>query len=206
MKNKKIVFICIFIFIFLAIISLFYYKNQKSGNNISKSTTDFKEYILNISSYEATISVEINSNKNTNKYLIKQWYKSPNLFKQEVQSPENIKGLITIYDGSNLKIQNSRLDLSKIYNEYKCLSNNILSLNSFIDDCQKTEPKCSETEDEIIIEVINGNKYDWCKRLSINKKTGLPTKMEITDENKKTLVYILYNEITINKTINEDIM
>ena len=199
MKNKKIIFICIFILIFLMIISILYYKKQKSGNNISKSITDFKEYILNISSYEATISVEVNSNKNTNKYIIKQWYTSPNFFKQEVQEPENIKGLTILYDGSNLQIQNSRLNLEKIYKNYSCLTNNILSLNGFITDCKQTEPECIETEDEITLEVINGNKYDYYKRLTISKRSGTPTKMEIMDKNKKTLVYILYNEITINE-------
>lgn len=206
MKNKKLILIYICIFIFLIIISFFYYKKQKTGNNISKSITDYKQYILNISSYEATIEVEVISNKNTNKYIIKQWYKSPNLFKQEVQAPENIKGLITLYDGSNLKIQNSRLGLTKIYNDYNCLSDNILSLSSFIENCKENGLECTETENEIIIEVTNRKKYAWCKRLSINKTTGMPTKMEITDENKKTLVYILYNEITINSTNNEEIM
>ena len=33
--------------------------------------------------------------------------------------------------------------------------------------------------------------------LYLNKKTKLPTKMEIKDDNKNTKVYILYNEITI---------
>lgn len=204
MKNKKIILICICVIIFLIIISILYYKNQNRGNNIIKSITDFKEYILNISSYEATIEVEIISNKNTNKYIIKQWYNSPNYFKQEVQAPENIKGLITIYDGSNLKIENSRLDLSKIYNDYHCLSNDTLSLNSFIEDCKRTEPKYSETENEIELEITNANRYNCYKRLSISKSSGMPTKMEIMDENKKTLVYILYKEITINGTIKED--
>ena len=117
MKNKKIIFISIIFIIFIIIISFFNYKKQNSGNNISKSITDYKQNILNISSYEATISVEIYSNKNTNKYIIKQWYSSPNIFKQEVQAPENIKGLITIYDGSKLEIQNTNLNLSKIYND-----------------------------------------------------------------------------------------
>ncbi len=205
MKNKRIIFI--FILIFLIIISILYYKKQKSGNNIiSKSITDLKEYILNISSYEATISVEVNSNKNTNKYIIKQWYESPNFFKQEVQEPENIKGLIILYDGSDLNIKNSRLNLEKIYKDYNCLTNNTLSLNDFIMDCKNSEPKCIETEDEITLEVINGEKYDYYKRLTINKKNGMPTKMEIMDENKKNLVYILYNEITINEQINKDTM
>lgn len=208
MKNKKIIFICVFIIIFIIIISIFYYKKQNSGNNISiiKSVTDYKQNILNISSYEATISVEIISNKNTNKYIIKQWYNSPNSFKQEVQAPENIKGLVTLYDGSNLEIQNTNLNLSKIYNDYNCLSNNILSLNSFIQDLEENDSECKETENETTIEIETKKKYAWYKRLIISKETGKPTKMEILDENKNTLVYILYNEITINSTNKKDIM
>ena len=200
MKNKKIIFICIFIISFIIIISFFNYKKQNSGNNRSKSITDYKQNILNISSYEATISVEIISNKNTNKYIIKQWYNSPNSFKQEVQAPENIKGLITLYDGTNLEIQNTNLNLTKIYNDYNCLSNNILSLNSFIQDLKESEAEYIETENETTIGIETKKKYAWYKRLSISKTTGKPTKMEILDENKNTLVYILYNEITINST------
>lgn len=198
MKSKKIIFVCAGILIFLIIFSIFYYKKTNTGNNISKSIKDFKEYILNISSYEATVSVEVISNKNTNRYILKQYYESPNYFKQEVEAPENIKGLITLYDGSNLQIENSRLDLTKIYNNYNCLSNNLLSLNGFMEDCKKNEPQINETENEVILEITNENKYTKYKRLVIDKHTGLPTKMEIMDENKKALVYILYNEIVIN--------
>ncbi len=201
MKNKKIIFICIFIISLIIIISFFNYKKQNSGNNISKSIIDYKQNILNISSYEATITVETISNKNTNKYILKQWYNSPNTFRQEVQAPENIKGLITIYDGSNLEIKNTNLNLSKIYKDYNCLSNNILSLNSFIEELKDNNSECVESENEIILEVTPKNKYAWYKRLSISKTTGKPTKMEIMNENKNKLVYILYNEITINNTI-----
>lgn len=204
MKNKKILMIGIFIF--MIIILFLYYKNHKFGNNINKSTTDLKEYILNISSYEATVEVEIISNKNKNKYILKQWYMEPCFFKQEVQAPENIKGLTTIYDGTNLRIENSRLNLIKIYNNYNALSNNILSLNAFIERCKETEINCTETDKEIIIEIENENKYTKYQKLNINKSDNLPIKMEILDENKNTLVYILYNEITINNTTKEDII
>ena len=69
MKKKFILAILIFLIISIFILAKFEYKKLFSGNNISKSdNTD----ILNISSYEATIEVEVFSNKNTNKYLIKQ--------------------------------------------------------------------------------------------------------------------------------------
>lgn len=115
MKNKKLLYI-IAIFLILCIILVisicFFrkkdYKTGNIGNTNIKSAKNIKEYILNISSYEADISLEITSNKITNKYRLIQKYASPNIFKQEVLEPNNIKGLTTIYDGTNLKIENSR--------------------------------------------------------------------------------------------------
>ena len=204
MKKQKTIFIIIVIF--FIIISILYYKSKKNGNNISKSIEDLKDYILNISSYEAEAEIEVISNKNTNKYIIKQWYASPNIYKQEVQSPEYINGLITIYDGSDLKIQNSKLDLQEIYSGYQYLSKNILSLKGFIERCKEVEPIYDEKDDEVIIGVTMDQRYIKYQELTIDKRTNKPIRMEIMDENKKTLVYILYKEITINKTTKEDII
>jgi len=43
------------------------------------------------------------------------------------------------------------------------------------------------------------NPYQTYQALYIDKKTGKPTKMIVKDINQKTLVYILYTEITISK-------
>ena len=206
MKSKKriILIICILLISFF-IILFFYYKTKKNGNNISKSISNIEDHILNISSYEAIISVEITSNKNINKYIIKQWYVSPNIFKQEIQAPENIKGLVTLYDGKDLKIENSILDLSKIYENYSYITNNFLSLNSFIEESKDTEIIETEKDNRVKMSIETNNKYSKYKDLIIDKDTGIPIEMKIMDENKKTLVYILYNEITINNITKEDI-
>lgn len=115
MKNKKLLYIIAIFFIIciILVISICFfrkndYKTGNIGNTNIKSAENIKEYILNISSYEADISLEITSNKTTNKYRLIQKYASPNIFKQEILEPNNIKGLTTIYDGVNLKIENSR--------------------------------------------------------------------------------------------------
>lgn len=76
MKNKKSLLIIIGIIVLLALIIFFAknnYKKTNIGNNISnKNLDEYEKYILNIKSYEATSEVTINSNKNTNKYLMKQ--------------------------------------------------------------------------------------------------------------------------------------
>lgn len=117
MKKKIIAIIVLFIIVCISGGIYFFtknnYKTVEFGNTNIKSVQDIKEYILNISSYEADISVEVVSNKNTNKYKLTQKYASPNIFKQEVIEPENIKGLVTTYDGTNLKIENARNESKK---------------------------------------------------------------------------------------------
>ena len=72
MRNRKVI-ITIFVCIGLiaSLILYFFYKNNYKtinlGNNINKSAEDIENYILNISSYEAKATIEVKSNKNTNK-------------------------------------------------------------------------------------------------------------------------------------------
>lgn len=215
MKNKKKIIIMI-IAIVIIIIGIFYffiknnYKTVEFGNNTIKSAESIEDYILNINSYEAEISLEIYSNKNTNKYKIKQKYSNPNIFKQEIIEPTNIEGLTTIYDGKNLKIENTQVGLSKIYDDYQYISSNFLCLNDFITEYKNSnDTKLEQKEDMVIMEAKSknaSNKYNYCKKLYINKNTLKPIKIEIEDINKKMLVYILYNEIKINSTSKEDVL
>ena len=152
MKNKKILFFILILLVVILIITFFYlntYKNSKIVNNIDKS--NIKEYILNISSYEARATVTVKSNKNTNKYIVKQQYNSDKIYKQEVIEPENISGLLTIYDGKNLKIENTKLNLSNIYENYQCISDNSLDLYAFLDSYKKDESDYELVKKLIII-------------------------------------------------------
>ncbi|MBO5005181.1 MAG: hypothetical protein J6D03_08090 [Clostridia bacterium] len=130
MKNKKVIIFVIVLAIIAIIVFFFIKKNYKKiniGNNITnKSIEQIEEYILNISSYKARIEVEVISNKNENKYILMQKYVSPNISKQEVLEPSNIKGIETIYNGTNLTINNSSLGLSSIYENYQYMVDNCL--------------------------------------------------------------------------------
>jgi len=213
MKNKKILISIVAIVIIIAFIYFFLksdYKSINLGNTNIKSAESIKEYILNISSYEADISLEITSNRTTNKYKMIQKYVSPNIFKQEVLEPNNIKGLTTTYDGTNLKIENTSIALSKIYENYNYISENSLCLNSFIEEYKKSNnAKYDENQDCVILKLKSedtNNKYSVYKTLYIDKKTLKPTKMEIEEVNKKMLVYILYNKIEINSINKEEVL
>lgn len=212
LKNKKTyIGIAIILLAFLIFLIFFLKNNDKNfeiGNTISnKNIEEIEEYILNISSYEATVSVTIESNKNTNKYVLEQKYKAPNLSKQIVLEPSNIAGIEIKYDGTNLTINNSNLNLQKVYENYEYLANNFLCLETFIEDYKRNKVSIQEENNEIILEASNeNNNYAYHKKLFIDKNSGLPTKLLIENINNKTLVYILYNEIELNNLKEDDIL
>ena len=200
MKKKYWVILLIAIIVIGGII---FYKNRvkdsKSGNN--KTSQEIVDYILNISSYEVKVTVDITSNKNNNKYILKQIYQSPNKSIQEVVEPSNIAGVKLENDGTNLKLENSQLNLNTILENYKYLGDNCLDLYSFIEDYkQDTNSSYEEKDTEIIMKASSNieNIYVQEKILHIDKKTYNPTQMEIKDNQQKTTIYILYNEVKVN--------
>ena len=189
--------------IFIISVGFIFYKNSiknlKIGNN--KNSQEIVDYILNLSSYEAEVTVNITSNKNSNKYILKQKYQKDKEHIQEVIEPSNIAGVKIINDGKNLKIENSNLNLNEIIENYTNLENNNLDLSMFIDEYKNSnESNYEEKDDEIIMKVKNDKENIYVKEkiLYINKKTYKPVKLEIKDNKQKERIYILYNEVEIN--------
>lgn len=189
--NKKIFIIFSIVVIILIIIFVFINKKIKIGNNITSQ--EKVNNILNLNSYKATIEVNIKSNKNENKYIIKQKYKKDQYLEQEVVEPSNISGVKIIKQGTNLKIENTKLNLKSIFEGYKEITENELDLITFINNYKSNEKSTMKNNKEsIILETKNSTLY-------INKKSGKPEKMEIRDTNKKVSIYILYREVDVNR-------
>ena len=203
--NKKIKTYLIILIVSLIsfFLTQFVYKTIQTGNNISKSNDDLIENIFKISSYEATLEVTINSNKTKNKYILQQYYKQPNLSKQIVIQPSNLEGIEIIYDGNNLEIKNTNLGLSKIYEKYTYLNENILWLNCFIQSCRSNKYVVEEIENEVILNTKIG---EYNGKLYISKKTNMPTKIEILDNSNKAKIYIEYKEIKLNNIQQDNIL
>lgn len=210
MKNKKVLFFIIFVVLIL--ISLFVIFNKRMSNVLkignNKTSQEIVDYILNISSYEANVTVEVESNKNNNKYILIQKFSAPNISSQEVVEPNNIAGIKIINDGQNLKLENSSLNLSTIYENYSYLGNNCLDLSAFIEDYKTQENSNYIEENQIIMytESNTDNKYTKYKTLYIDKETYNPVKMEIKDISQKTTIYILYNKVEINSIDKDNVL
>ena len=199
--NKKIFFIILLILVI--ILGILIYKNviKKSKNGNNMSSQEIVDYILNIKKYKSNILVQVNSNKNSNKYVLDQEYNENGESIQEVIEPNNISGVKIIRKEKNLKIENSKLNLSTIFDNYQGIGENYLDLNTFIEDYKKNEKsEFEENEEEIIMKTKsnNKNKYTENKILYINKEKRIPTKLIIEDNNQKATINIQYNKIEIN--------
>lgn len=189
-SKTKIIIISVIIFIIIFVI---FNKMNKNGNNIISQ--GMEQDILNLKSYNLVAEIEVKSNKNENKYLIKQRYdkkENEEIIEQEVLEPSNIAGLKIIKKDNNLVIENSELNLKTVYENYEYISDNCLDLISFIKEFKNNkESKYNKEKETTILKVNN-------KTLYIDNKTNKPIKMEIKDANKNNVVYILYKEINLN--------
>ena len=199
---KKKYWLILLVLIIIGILGFIFYKNGIKNLNIgnTKTSQEIVDNFLNISSYEVKVTVDVTSNKNSNKYVLIQTFQGQGKTTQEVIEPSNIAGIKIENDGDSLKIENSNLNLSTIIENYTYLGNNCLDLSSFIEDYKKDEKaRFEENDAEIIMYTKNslGNIYTQNKVLHIDKVTHKPTKMEIKDNNQNTTIYILYNEVKI---------
>lgn len=197
MKNKKFVFvfaiICILVFLFI------YYIFSIFGNNRNRSKEEIVEKLLNsICNYEATITVEVTSNKTKNVYEMYQVVENDNS-KLIVKSPEEIKDLTMEIENGTLKIKNTKQNMEKVYEEYEAIINNNLFLDTFSKEAVENELISYEENGELILELKlnNSNTYTQYKELHFDLELMAPKELQIKDNTKKINIRIIYNDIKI---------
>ena len=194
MKSKYIIFIFFIILIFFSIII---YNFTESGNNIiSKSKENIIEKILETKEYKTKVKVTVYSNKNQNEYIMEQ-YENLNENKSYAKLlNEDNSGLTMNFEKQKLVISNTKLNLKKVYENYKPITKNYLFLSNFISEVDLDEVK--ETEKHIILNSTeNNNKYLHKKTLYISRQTNLPEKLIIIDDEQNVKTIIEYIEIEL---------
>lgn len=200
---RKIICALIIIFIIVCFLGClkFFTKSNNKKVNIGNNTNikEIEKYLLNINSYSANVDVIIKSNKNENKYKLKQEVKG-SYTKQTVLEPDSIANMEITYENEKLQIKNTQLNLSKVYNNYPYISNNVLFLTDFLKSYQESTNKTIEVVDGILNMKFtkNNDRYSQNQLLKVDMQNLKPISIEIQDKNSKNRVYILYNEIELN--------
>ena len=114
-----------------------------------------------------------------------------------------IEGIIIENKDGKSIIKNTKLNLTKIYNDYSYMVDNCLFLDTFINEWKESDDKkVTEEENYYKFEMKlknQRNKYIQNKILYLDKNNNKPVSLEIKDINQKRTIYILYKEIEIGK-------
>ncbi|MBR3132648.1 MAG: hypothetical protein IKG42_00980 [Clostridia bacterium] len=114
-----------------------------------------------------------------------------------------IEGIIIENKDGKVIIKNTKLNLTKIYNDYNYITDNCLFLDTFSNEWKESDDKkATEEENYYKFEMKlknQRNRYIQSKTLYLDKSTNKPVSLEIKDINQKRTIYILYKEIEIGK-------
>ena len=192
------IIVLIIVFLFVKKFVITDYKNKETGNN--KNIQEIEQYILNVSTYKAKVKVTVSSNKNADFYEFEQEVRGQSYTKQLATSPEAISGMQLTYENGVLRIENTRYNLSKIYEDYPYITTNSLFLTSFIEGYRNSGISQIYEEDNKVKMIYDSkiNKYNYKQILYINKASLEPQNLQVYDINNALKVDIIYNEIELN--------
>lgn len=166
----------------------------------------------NIKDYKANITMQVYGNKVVEEYQMTQYYKTPNMHRVEVNKPEEIKGLTTIYSKNSIIILNPELDTNYSLSNLNADNDNFIFLTDFFESYYKSEQvvvmamKKENTKYTVLKTYIPGNRvHRHSQNLWIDNEKLLPYKMETYNIQGDKMILIYYNEIKLNIGLEDDI-
>lgn len=184
-----------------------------------------KDSIFNMDDYYTEYEVTVVSNKNTNTYAMKEWYKKGVGNKVEYLDSDGSKvHIITREDTIIIKNENQKNILT--LDPYLSYYTNVLSISTFMDIYNKSVDgsKCFSANSYEKVNNINMIIDNICKmkenctceyknivknvskiELKLDKNSGLPLTYIVYDHNKKECISIVYNKFDINQDIKSSI-
>lgn len=207
MKKSGAVF---FVSIFIVICIIF---SACSTKEKSKSPMEkIQEKLTTMESYACIADLTYVSNKGKNTYRTKQYYKMSGEYRIEITAPEQVKGLVTVFDGKKVMQYNPRI-LGEAVNEIPESKNTYeIFLGTFLKNYLQSEDVTLEVfnnnnEEYTVLEAVipEGGKYLATEKLWVSNKTLNPTQLVIYDTEGKERIIVKYGDFKYNVNLDDTI-
>jgi len=170
------------------------------------------EKLTTMESYACIADLTYISNKGKNTYKTKQYYKMSGEYRVEITAPEQVKGLVTVFDGKKVMQYNPRI-LGEAVNEIPQSKNTYeIFLGTFLKNYLQSEDVTLEVfnnnnEEYTVLEAVipEGGKYLATEKLWVSNKTLNPAKLVIYDTEGKERIIVKYGEFKYNVTLDDSI-
>ncbi|WP_432665996.1 hypothetical protein R9X47_06810 [Wukongibacter baidiensis] len=171
-----------------------------------------QKQIVSLDTYTCTAEVTVYGNKNAETYTAKQWFKSPDKYRIEIQGPEDVKGKITIYNGKRAWICHPRIGQEWLMEDFKTSVEHKIFLGYFLNNFLSTENTILdrdtvENEDYILLQTdIPGNHPYFSKeKLWFDIKKYYPYRLQVFDKDDKIRIEVKYIDFKFNEKIDNNI-
>lgn len=176
-----------------------------TGGTPKSPMEKIQEKLTTMESYACIADVTYISNKGKNTYKTKQYYKMSGEYRIEITDPEQVKGLITVFDGKKVMQYNPRI-LGEAVNEIPQSKNTYeIFLGTFVKNYLQSEEVTLEVfnnnnDEYTVLEAMipEGGKYLATEKLWISNKTLNPAQLVIYDTEGKERIIVKYGEFKYN--------
>jgi len=183
-------------------------KREKSASVMEKIQTMLTE----MEGYSCSATLTRISNKGTNTYETKQYFKSTGEYRLEITAPENVAGNYTIFDGEKICQYNKKLGDFVIKDVPESQARNELFLGNFIKNYLRSEEVSIEvstidSSKYTVLEAVipGGNRYLAREKLWIDNETLVPTELIIYDEDGNEKYVLKFVEFMFNPEFTEEL-
>lgn len=165
-----------------------------------------------LNSYHSKIRMTVTSNKTTKTYVMNQYYKAPDRYKIEILEPEDIRGLVTVYSGSNVTTIYPEIQGKFTLMNFTPIDKSYIFISDFFETYYKSEQtavfmvnKAESRQTVLEANIPGSNIYRFNQKMWIDNNTLRPLKMEIYDIKKKAVISITYDEVELNTELEDKI-
>jgi len=191
------------VFVF-SLVSCIFGGNQDIHTRIERKYSD-------IHSFSAVLEVTVTTEKTENVYTVKQYYVSPDKFREDIISPETLAGMTYIFVNGMVTIF-PPINCDGISMEIDPDNRNYTFLPEFFDryfnsDYAIIAVSVDNTSDDIttILEIMldDDNIYRSSQKLWICNQTAQPLKLETFNASGDVLISAIFTEFNLNVRIDE---
>ncbi|MFZ5969466.1 MAG: LolA family protein [Bacillota bacterium] len=204
LKGLKTIFILNLIFLMVFV--------GCSPKNDEELFYESQKLLSNIESYSCEAEITVVGNKKPETYIMKQWFKKPNLYRLEITSPEELKDKTTVSDGSKAWIYHPRINQTWLLENFDRTDEQSMFLGYFIknyissEQVEISKKKTEEREYLVIDTDIPGNHLYFSKeRLWLEIDHYKPFKLQVFDAQDNMRIEVKYLDFQYNPKLPEDI-
>lgn len=161
-------------------------------------------------SYQCRVEISSIGNKGPQKYVMKQWFKKPNMYKLEVVYPENLKGKVTVSNGNKTWIYHPAIEQTWAMQNFDNSEEQNMFLGYFVKNCLNSEAvqmskKTVGKEEYLVIDtnIPSQHIYFSKERLWLHIDSMTPFMLQTFDSQNQMRLEVKYYEFEYNPKLED---